>query len=252
MLPVSLLARRTLGLVSAALWLAACVAPTSTPAPTPISVRVAATDLAAPLLRDLVSAYAAEQPDVLIEPEIVAASALPGALETGASTLGLTAQSASGPFATPLGYATFVAAAHPAVPVNALTVAELRQMRAGRITNWSQVGGSAGAVQVVVREAGADGTLSVLEGEPVTPNALIAPTWEAMRTLIAETPGAVGLLPTTELDDTVRLVSLDASLRVLIVAVAPVEPEGAAREFLAWAQSEAGQAVVARRHQPVR
>ncbi len=56
------------------------------------------------------------------------------------------------------------------------------------------------------------------------------------------------------LDDTLRPVTiLDAAgqpltFTLLLVAAAAADPSGPTRDFLAWAQSPAGQAVVAQRH----
>jgi hypothetical protein len=88
----------------------------------------------------------------------------------------------------------------------------------------------------------------------VTANARLAPTWAAMRTLVAENPNALGYLIGPEVDESVKPLALAGDgpappdLRQLVVAAAAGEPGGAARAFVAWAQSRAGQAVVAERH----
>ena len=56
-------------------------------------------------------------------------------------------------------------------------------------------------------------------------------------------------LPVAELSEAVRVAAEPETLRVLIVAAAVAEPEGPARDFLAWAQGEAGQAVVGERYE---
>jgi hypothetical protein len=96
--------------------------------------------------------------------------------------------------------------------------------------------------------------VSALSGALPAPNALVAPSWEAMREAVSQNPNAIGYLPLPELDATVKRVETRdlASLRVLMAAVATGEPSGPARDFLAWAQSEAGQRVVARRYAPIK
>jgi hypothetical protein len=126
---------------------------------------------------------------------------------------------------------------------------------AGEITDWAEVGAAAGPVQVVVPAAGSEaaGLLgeAVLPGAVPTNSALVAPGWDAMRALVGGDPLAVGILPRAELSGTVRALETPAELRALVVAEALIEPQGPARDFLAWAQSEAGQAAVGERHEPL-
>jgi ABC-type phosphate transport system substrate-binding protein len=211
----------------------------------PVTLRLAAPDLAAPLLSDLIAAYAPSHPEV----------SLAAVIEPGAPyDLVLTAFPETGSFATPVGYVSLALVANPQNPAAGLSAAQTREMFAGRLTDWAQVGGAPGAVTPVVREDGAEGARSfAAQGfETITPNALVAPTWEAMRAQVAQTPGALGYLPLPEIDASVKVLALDVPMRVLIVAASSAEPTGAARDFIAWAQSEAGQAVVAQRYESIR
>ena len=88
---------------------------------------------------------------------------------------------------------------------------------------------------------------ALLLGEPPSVSALVAPSWAAMRELVGGDVNAIGYLPRAELERTVRALEQPVALRALVVAVAASEPTGPARDFLAWAQSEAGQAVVGER-----
>lgn len=240
------------GLLMAAL--AACAAPT--PEPTPVTFTLAATELAAPLAQDLADAYRAAEPGRLPVVTVVPQSALAAELAAGRADLAFTASPAAGQFATPLGYAPLAVVVHRDNPLAGLSLAQVRALFAGQAADWAQVGGAAGPAQAVTREAGSDGAqafqAAALGEAVITPNALVAPTWAAMRTLVGESAGALGYLPRSELDGSVKALSLETELQALIVATAPAEPAGAARDFLAWAQSEAGQAVVAQRHQPAR
>lgn len=225
-----------------ALTLAACGSASTS---TPETLRLAATDLAAPLLNDLIAAYAATHPDV----------GLAAVIEPGASyDLLLTVQSEADSFATPMGYVSLALVVNPQNPLSAVSVAQAREMFAGRITDWAQVGGAPGVVVPVAREDTSEAAqIFIAQGfETITLNALVAPTWDAMRAHVAQTPGALGYLPLPEVDASVRTLALDVTMRVLIVAAAPTEPTGAARDFIAWAQSEAGQAAVAQMYESIR
>lgn len=237
---VSILRRITLFLILAVL--SACQAET----PAPQTFTLAATDLTAELAADLVAAYRANNaaPVINIGPQ----SALAGELAARNAQAALTANAPQGFYSTPIAYVSFVVVAHPSNAVNTLTLAQVQAMYAGQVTDWVQVGGPAGALLVLAREDGSDGARAfngaALNNITLTPNAQVAATWAAMRQLIQQNPNAVGYLPASEIDASVKALTLDSELRVLIVAVAPTEPTGAPRDFLAWVQSEAGQAAV--------
>lgn len=227
-----------------ALTLSACQ--TATPTPQPFTL--AATDLTAELAADLVAAYRAENSAPLVN--VVAHSALAGELAARNAEVALTANAPQGFFTTPIAYVSFTIVVHPNNAVSTLTLAQVQAIYAGQVTDWAQAGGPAGALLTLTREDGSDAARSfntaALNNGPITPNAQVAATWAAMRQLIQQNPNAIGYLPTSELDETVKPMPVDAELRVLIVAVAPTEPTAAPRDFLAWAQSEAGQAAVGR------
>jgi len=243
---------------------AACASPTLAPRPTPALVRVAVTDLTQPLLLDLAAAYATINPDVVIAPTLAPPDDLGGMLASSQSDLDLTTAADSRLFATPIGYVPFTVVVHPGNPLAQLSLSQAQGLLSGRLSDWGQVGGPAGPVQVVTRGAGtsADRALADTAMGPITPTAsarssigwIVAPTWAAMRQLVGQNPNAIGYLIGPETDGTVKALPLvDAGgapvpLRLLAVAQAAADPTGAARDFLAWAQSPAGQAAVARRN----
>ena len=238
---------------------AACASPTLTPRPTPALVRVAVTDVTEPLLLDLAAAYARVNPDVVVAPSLAPEAGLSAQLAAGQADLAFTTAPDPKLFATPIGYVPFGFVVHPTNPLARLTLPQARGLFAGRLADWGQVGGTAAPVLVVTRGpgTGAEFALEATAVGPltVTTSALVAPTWAAMRQLVAANPGAIGYLIAPEVDATVkRLPIQDASgaplsLRLLAVAEAAGDPSGAARNFLAWAQGPAGQAAVALRNQ---
>jgi ABC-type phosphate transport system substrate-binding protein len=234
--------------------LAACAPPpTLPPPPTPAAVRVLATDLTAPLLLDLAEAYAAAQTNVAVVP-VLAAEGVPEALTAGEADLALTTQPPDGLYATPVAYAQVAVVVHAGNPVGALSAAQTQALFAGEVTDWAQVGGAEGPVQPVIAPDGETTRLvepAILPGEPASPSALVAPTWDAMLALVGDEPGAIGYLPAAELTEAVRVLDQPVELRALVVAAALAEPTGPARDFLAWAQSDAGQTVIEARFEPL-
>jgi ABC-type phosphate transport system substrate-binding protein len=237
-------------------WLVSACSATPAHTPAPVSLHVAATDLAGPLLADLAQAYAAAQPQMLLLAATTPLSTIAGDLTAGRADLALTATYSPDQFATPLAYVVWVVVVNPANPLSQLSAVQVRDIFAGRTTDWAQVGGAPGAIQVVCREDHSDGAEVfsglALEGAPPTLNALVAPNWAAMRAAVSQNPNAIGYLPGPELEAGVRPVNLERPLRALIAVVAPQSPAGAARDFLAWAQSAAGQAIVAQRYEAVK
>ncbi len=241
-------ARRWLGLVLAG-GLAACApAPAAPPTPTPLPL--VATEMAAPLAAALAEAYRLAAPAVLPSVREVPQTALAGELATGQAALAITASPFAGQFITPVGVVELVLVTAPAQPLPVISAAQARAVFTGQASDWAQLGGAPGGLQPVAREAASDGARAweqalTLPAEALAPNTRLAPTWAAMRALVAETPAAVGYLPLGEVDASVMILRLEAPLTLTLFAMAPAEPAGAARDFLAWAQSPAGQAAAA-------
>jgi len=157
-------------------------------------------------------------------------------------------------FGTPLGRLGISVVVHPRNPVRELSLAELRELLAGRTQSWQVLGDYPEAVQPIIPLEGDELRLAVqlaaLQGERYTLASLLAPSPPAMISLVADQPGAVGLLPLPELTDEIRSLRIEGQppselatdqglyrLWVQVVAMAPEEPTGAVREWLGWLQS---------------
>ena len=89
--------------------------------------------------------------------------------------------------------AVIVNAANPA---SGLSLAQLREVFQGRALDWSSLGWGNQEVIVVSREDGS-GTraafeAAVMEGRPVTLNAVVQPDGDAVVGYVARAPGAIG------------------------------------------------------------
>jgi ABC-type phosphate transport system substrate-binding protein len=157
-------------------------------------------------------------------------------------------------FATPLGFETIAVILHADNPIGSLSSPELAGLFSGRIQNWSEIGPGSGAVQPYIPlpsdEMCAQFAAAILGGEDFTTNAILAPSPRAMLTAISADPDAVGLLPLSLLDDSVKAAAIDGELpgrseapakayplRMAVIALAPKEPAGALREWLGWVQA---------------
>lgn len=124
---------------------------------------------------------------------------------------------------------------------------------AGRVQNWSELGGSDLAVSLWAGpesdEARRAFEESVLRGT-VSGGAHLTTDPGAALEAVAGDPGAIAIMPAAWVDETVRQIDLDVS--VPVIAVAGDEPAGAARELLACLQSPAGQNALSNDYLPFR
>ena len=85
------------------------------------------------------------------------------------------------------------------------------------------------------------------------PGTLLAPTAAAMEELVAEDPGAIGVLPSTAVPETLRTIRVEGVLPgettiasgtypliVSLFATALAEPGDPLRDFIGWIQSNQG------------
>ena len=153
--------------------------------------------------------------------------------------------------------------AHPDVPVDALTKDQVRDIFAGTITNWSEVGGPDKLIIVVSREEGS-GTRAAFEemvmgkdGPVIVDTAILHPSNGAVRTAVSTTPDAIGFLSFGYLDDTTKSLKVDGAAPTPDNAangsypiVRPLnmltngEPSGVANAWLNYIMSEDGQKIV--------
>jgi len=174
-------------------------------------------------------------------------------------------------WAAPVGYDGLAIIVHAGNPVAALTIEQIRQIFQGRITWWAEVGGPPLPITVVAQEPNAEFSqvfqAQIMNGQRITPSARLALSSARTIDLVAQTPGAIGYVSLAALDGRVRAVPLDQGstpiaptratvssgaypLRTSIVVVGLTAPDEHSiyREWFAWMQSAAGQAIVGRRY----
>ncbi|MFO7951140.1 MAG: phosphate ABC transporter substrate-binding protein [Candidatus Fermentibacteraceae bacterium] len=150
---------------------------------------------------------------------------------------------------------------HPDVPVDGLTLEEARAIFAGRITSWSELGGPDRMITVIAREEGS-GTRAafedmVMDEDLICAGAMLLPSNGAVRTAVSTTPDCIGFLSFGYLDDQVKAIAIDGVEATVDNAsngtypvVRPLnmitdgEPAGMVAEFLEFALSADGQAIV--------
>jgi phosphate transport system substrate-binding protein len=152
--------------------------------------------------------------------------------------------------------------------VSNLTKDQVKQIFAGEITNWSQVGGTNKSINAVAREEGS-GTRAAFEemvmGDAlITATAILQPSNGAVRTTVAGDPNAIGFLSFGYIDSSVKALSIDGMAGTVENAkngtypiVRPLlfltkgQPEGIVKEFINFCLGSEGQEIVAEDYIPV-
>lgn len=266
------------GLLFAGLLLAGGLAgcgPTPTVTHQPVTLTVAVTEASAPLLDDLTEAYQAEYPYASFR--LLAGDSPAGlaAVLAGQADLAAVAHVSTTEtiWLTAVAIDNIVVVVHPSNPLKNLTVFQLRDIFRGRDSTWSEAGGLAEDIVVITRERGAEVRVDfegrVLEGRPVTLNAIIAPSAQAVVDIVGNTPAAIGYVSMAHRPAGVKMMGVEGVLPTPLTAadrsyplhrtlyfVASQEPQpgprGHVRDFVAWVLGPAGQAVVGRHYGRVR
>ncbi len=141
--------------------------------------------------------------------------------------------------------------------VSEVTRRALVDLLAGRTLRWSELGGNDRAVQPVLSLPG-DDLRQVLDellmlGRPYASGSRLIATPDQALGLLEEDPGALALLPLSSLPAGSIPLRLDGvlpesearvpdsyGLVAQVVAIAPSEPRGPVRDWLAWIQAVEG------------
>ena len=151
---------------------------------------------------------------------------------------------------------------HPDNPVKTLSTQQLKDVYAGKIGNWKDLGGPDHAVTLYTRDE-ASGTRSVfwkkaLGKADISDKALFTPSNGAMKTAVANDPYAIGYVSVGHIDKSVTPVALDGVTPTLetvksgqyavargLYSNTKGEPQGLAKAFIDYLFSPEGQEIVA-------
>jgi phosphate transport system substrate-binding protein len=221
-----------------------------------------------PLSETLSNAFMEIFPDVDITvtgggSSVGVSSAANGTLDIGAASRELKESEESlGLVVSVLAYDGIAIVTHSSQTVTELTMEQVKQIFAGEITNWNEVGGASEDIVVVAREEGS-GTRSAFEelvmGEAlITDEAILQGSNGALKTTVAGNARAIGFLSMGYLDSSVAALSIDGvegteenakngSYPIVrpLIYVTLGEPEGITKKYIDFCLGIAGQAIVA-------
>ena len=243
--------------------------PTQAPAQSDEAISVAGSTTVQPLAEKLAEAFNATYPNVKID--VAGGGSSAGVKAAGDSTADIGMASREIKQSEIDAYPQmqiFVIArdgiaivAHPQVPVDDLTIEQVRGIFAGDITNWSEVGGDNQPIAVISREEGS-GTRGAFEEmvmgeEKITDKAIFQDSNGTVRTAVASTPDSIAYLSFGYLDNTVSPIDVNgvtpteanaSSGTYPIVRplnlVTPGEPTGIVKTWLDWILGPEGQEIV--------
>lgn len=147
---------------------------------------------------------------------------------------------------------------NPGNHIQNISIDQIRDIYAFKITNWSEIGGANKKIHIISREEGS-GTRSAFEelimGESrITPKAIIQDSNGAVRQLVADDPDSIGFISLGLVDKTVKALNLDNvkatrenilngeyKLYRPFLFIARQKPEGDAMEYIDFVLSKHGQ-----------
>ncbi|MFV1858217.1 MAG: substrate-binding domain-containing protein [Anaerolineales bacterium] len=243
-------------LIAGAIALTACVSstPEAAPAlPTPFPEIATTPEMKAWTTARIVSFREAQEVETFIGLGLQVL-ALPAAFESAeAQDLTLVISSTEPPpgwFATPLGREPVAVVVNANNPLRGLAPDEIIGIFTGRTVNWQTLGGPDLPIRPVIPLEGAETRShmqqTLLGDRRFTSSALLGPSPEAVLALVQEDLGAIGILPLSTVSADVGLLSIDGKdplqeegypWLMEILAMAPAEPGGIVREWLAWLQA---------------
>jgi len=150
---------------------------------------------------------------------------------------------------------------HPSNKEEGLTLARVKDIFSGKITDWKEVKGTPGEINVISREEGSGTRKSfeqlVLKDEAITQKAMFQDSNGTVRESVASNPNAVSYISIGFVDKSVKVLKLDgceptnANVKAnKYPLVRPIyfltksQPEGLAGDFIAYVLSPDGQKLI--------
>jgi phosphate transport system substrate-binding protein len=147
---------------------------------------------------------------------------------------------------------------NPKNPIQNITLEQVRDIYAAKITDWSELGGPKSKINIIAREEGS-GTRSaftelVMGKAEITPKAIVQDSNGAVRQLVADDPNAIGFISMGLVNHEVKALHLGGvaataeniingsySLSRPFLFVTNGEPTGLTKEFIDFTLSLEGQ-----------
>jgi phosphate transport system substrate-binding protein len=229
------------------------------------SVVLAGSTSVQPFAEVLAQDYMASHPGVSIDVQGGGSAAGIMATQSGTTDIGMSSRNLQGSETTLWsieiardGIAIII---NPKNPITDLTLQQIADIYDGKTTNWDQIGGKKGEIDVFTREDGS-GTRSSFESlvmgkNQIMARAMVENSNGAIRQLVADDPAAIGYISLGLVDSTVKALDLggivpsrahvvdgtyNLSRPFLFLSLKP--PEGLVKDFIDFTMSAEGQKIL--------
>jgi len=229
-------------------------------------ITIAGSTAVHPIAQVLAERFAELHPQVRINVQAGGSSAGIRAAREGGADIGMSSRplkaEEKGLHEVTIAWDGIVPIVHPTNPVKDITLVQFREIFAGRLTNWSELGGPDRAILVVTREEGS-GTRGafedmVMDDDPITDRAIVQNHNGGVRTTVAGDSSAIGYLSLAAVTAEVAVPKVDgiapsvqairegqfAITRPFLFLTARA-PEGVTAAFIEFVIGTEGQAIVA-------
>ena len=244
--------------------------PTATPVPLAGTIKVVGSTSVQPYATDLSDNFTNKYPDAIAQVSGGGSGAGIKAAQDGTAQIGMSsreltqAEKDSGLKETVIAIDGIAIVVNNANGVSDLTTQQIRDIFAGNITNWKDVGGSDAAITVVTREAGS-GTrtafqeLVMLNKVNITSSAVVQGSTGSITQTVAGDKNAIGYISYGSLDNSVKALMVGgvapsvatikdktyAIQRPFLYVTKGEVTDPVAKAFIAYTLSSEGQAILA-------
>jgi phosphate transport system substrate-binding protein len=144
-----------------------------------------------------------------------------------------------------IGEARVAFAVNPANSVKSLTLAQVTDVLNGNTKNWSEIGGADQPIVVVAAVVG-DGVRSTVEskllaGKLISGQLREVPNANQIAQVVAQIPGAIGVMAAASKTDSVNVLSTDATVGQPLILVTVGDPNADAAKVVEAAKAAATQ-----------
>lgn len=220
-----------------------------------------------PVAEKLVEKYKETHPDAQINVQgggssVGIKSAQDGTADIGTSSKALKKNESQGLTQIPLGQDGIVIAVNTENSVDGVTSEQLKDIFSGKITNWKEVGGSDGKINVIRREDGS-GTLDAFESivmgkdTKIKSDAVVQSSTEAVKQSVKTDENAIGFVSYAHMSSDVKALKIDGvspsddtiadgsyKLQRPFLFLVKGTPNQATQDFLNFVNSSEGQKVL--------
>ncbi|MGN0093854.1 MAG: phosphate ABC transporter substrate-binding protein [Methanobrevibacter sp.] len=220
-----------------------------------------------PVAEKLVEKYKETHPDAQINVQgggssVGIKSAQDGTADIGTSSKALKDNESQGLTQIPLGQDGIVIAVNTKNSVDGVTSEQLKDIFSGKITNWKEVGGSDGKINVIRREDGS-GTLDAFESivmgkdTKIKSDAVVQSSTEAVKQSVKTDENAIGFVSYAHMSSDVKALKIDGvapsddtiadgsyKLQRPFLFLVKGTPNQATQDFLNFVNSSEGQKVL--------